>query len=108
MCDINCDSGLVAGHWPVRKCLHSTYQLIFFVCFSVSGRGGDWDGVTQSLFKWMIKIERVKWWFINYSKFKVISVLNMEETMEDSVNDDIEEDKDQVALEYIKTGDFIA
>ena len=32
----------------------------------------------------------------------------MEETMEDSVNDDIEEDKDQVALEYIKTGDFIA
>ena len=32
----------------------------------------------------------------------------MEETMEDSVNDDIEEDKDQVALEYIKTGDFFA
>ena len=32
----------------------------------------------------------------------------MEETMEDSVTDDIEEDKDQVVLEYIRTGDVIA
>ena len=28
--------------------------------------------------------------------------------MEDSVTDDIEEDKDQVVLEYIRTGDVIA
>lgn len=32
----------------------------------------------------------------------------MEETYEDSVNDDIEEDIEQVALEFIPTGDVIA